>query len=74
MRDFHLGKMRHEVKLLNSEIMYGFIDKDMVTLDKFEIFLNNRGAKSWMIPVLWNEFKNNKYTNNGNKTIQKTSK
>ena len=40
-RDYHLGKMRHEIKLLNSEIIYGFINKNIVTRDKFEIFLNN---------------------------------
>jgi hypothetical protein len=55
-RDYHLNSMRHEVKLLNSEIIYGFINKKDVTFDKFKKFLEKRNAKSWEINVLWKEF------------------
>lgn len=55
--DFHLKKMQHEVSLLNSEIIYGFIKVEDITEDKFKLFLESKSAAKWVIPILWTSFK-----------------
>jgi hypothetical protein len=57
-RDYHLKSMRHQVSLLESEILYGFIDVNSVNSVNFKKYLDRFGAKDWVVFVLWNEFTN----------------
>lgn len=55
LRDYHLDSMRREVRRLETEMIYGFIKKENVTLENFITYLNKRNARQWVIPILWKE-------------------
>lgn len=56
-KDYHLNTMQRQVDLITSDIIYKFIDKNMVTEPNFVTYLKGLGCQNWAIPVLWERFK-----------------
>ncbi len=55
-RDYHYKTIKHEVDLLKTDIMYGFIKHKSITLDVFIKFIKRRNGEEWVIPGLWRHF------------------
>lgn len=56
-RDYHLSQMKEIIKPINDQLIYKFIEKSSINKDNFSQYLKENYAEDWVIPVLWNEFK-----------------